>query len=289
MTSSSPLAEFLRARREQLSPADVGLRSSARRRTPGLRREEVATLAGVSIDYLVRLEQGRDTNPSPSVISALAGALRLSEQERRHLALLAAHSSNADLCPGGHGADPAVPATVVTMLEHLDPTPAFVSGPYGDVLAWNPAWERVAAPMGFLDGERPNLVRFAFLDPSASDVHVDWQRAADEQVATLRAASMPFRDDDRYVALFAELHAVPEFERRWAAHKLATQRRSNFQVRHPDHGILTIDAEVLLLPDDFGQRLIVWLAADEATAAAFADPASTETVSPARLRVVGET
>lgn len=267
----------------------MGLRFSGRRRTPGLRREEVATLAAVSIDYLVRLEQGRDTNPSPAVLLAIADALRLSPRERQHLALLAAHTSSGDLCPSGHGADPAVPATVRTMLERLDPTPAFVSGPYGDVLGWNSAWERVAAPMGFLDGERANLARFVFVHPAAADVHVDWAHAADEQVARLRSAEMRCRDDDAMLALLAELQAIPTFSSRWTAHQVEETRRSNQQVRHPGYGILTIDVEVMLLPEDGGQRLTVWMAADEATAVAFADGAVREPARPPQLRVVVDT
>ena len=136
------VAEFLRARREQLQPADVGLPDNGRRRTPGLRREEVATLAGVSIDYLVRLEQGRDTKPSPSVIAALADALRLDDEQRRQLYTLAMISQSAELCPAPRPLARAVAPTVTALLERLGPTPAFVVGPANDVLAWNDAWER---------------------------------------------------------------------------------------------------------------------------------------------------
>jgi transcriptional regulator with XRE-family HTH domain len=177
------VAEFLRARREQLKPGDVGLPDNGRRRTPGLRREEVATLAGVSIDYLVRLEQGRDTRPSPSVIAALADALRLDDEQRRQLYTLAVVSQSAELCPAARPLARAVSPTVTALLERLDPTPAFVVGPSNDVLAWNAAWEKLVRPLGMLDGELPNLARYVFLHPSARGVYRDWEAAADEQVS----------------------------------------------------------------------------------------------------------
>src|SRR4051794_22095289 len=155
MATSSELGSFLRARREGLSPAEVGLPDSGRRRTPGLRREEVATLAGVSIDYLVRLEQGRDSNPSASVIAALAAALRLTDEERTHLGTLAQLSNSQELCPSVLPSLTEVAPTLRTLLDRLDPTPAFLVSPINDVLAWNPAWERVAAPLGMVDGEPP--------------------------------------------------------------------------------------------------------------------------------------
>src|SRR6187431_2086527 len=129
MSERSELAEFLRARREQVHPADVGLPDSGRRRTPGLRREEVATLAGVSVDYLVRLEQGRDTHPSSDVLAALADAMRMTEDERRHLALLGMISGNGAFCPTEQVLATEVAPTVTAVLDALDPTPAFVLGP----------------------------------------------------------------------------------------------------------------------------------------------------------------
>jgi transcriptional regulator with XRE-family HTH domain len=131
------VAEYLRTRREQLQPADVGLPDSGRRRTPGLRREEVATLAGISIDYLVRLEQGRDTRPSASVIAALADALRLDDDQHRQLSMLARVSQSAVLCPAAGPLTRVVVPTVTALLERLGTTPAFVVGPANDVLAGN--------------------------------------------------------------------------------------------------------------------------------------------------------
>ena len=281
------LAEFLRARREQLTPADVGLKPSGRRRTPGLRREEVATLAGVSIDYLVRLEQGRDTNPSPAVLAALGDALQLTPRERHHLASLAIQTNNAGYCPGGSIAEPSVRGPVRRLLEQLEPGPALVLGPYTDLLAWNPAWERIAMPMGFLDDPVPNLARFVFTAPAASSTFVDWSAAADDQTSALRGAALRWRDDERYTALVAELEPLPEFAQRWSAHLVGDKQAGTKQLRHPAHGTLSIDFEVMSLDDDSGQRLVAWLPADAATAAAFGGDGVP--VSPAQLRVVGDT
>jgi transcriptional regulator with XRE-family HTH domain len=282
------LAGFLRARREQLQPADVGLRDSGRRRTPGLRREEVATLAGMSIDYLVRLEQGRDVNPSASVITALAGALRLSEDDRLHLARLARCSgSESELCPTKTALVDVVAPTVKLLLDRLDPTPTFVVGPANDVLAWNRSWQKLVEPIGLLDGTPPNLARFVFADPRAHDAYPDWSRAADEQVSRLRAASLRWNEDVRFMALVAELSDLPEFASRWSAHVVSEKHRGTKRLDHPLVGELRVAYEVLLLPDDGEQRLISWFPADDASAVALRTAIDELLpVSPAHLRVV---
>jgi transcriptional regulator with XRE-family HTH domain len=283
------VADFLRARREQLQPADVGLPDNGRRRTPGLRREEVATLAGVSIDYLVRLEQGRDTRPSASVIAALADALRLDDEHRRQLYTLAMVSQNAELCPSARPLAREVAPTVTALLERLGATPAFVAGPINDVLAWNNAWDVLVRPLGMLDGAVPNLARHVFLHPDARTVYPDWADAADEQVSRLRAATARWGDDEGFAALMDELRAVPDFIERWSIFATAEKRRGTAQIAHPDLGRLRLNYEVLLLPDDDDeQRLITWLPADDATAQAFTRTGDTAVpTSPAQLRVIG--
>jgi transcriptional regulator with XRE-family HTH domain len=283
------LAEFLRARRGQLQPGDVGLPDSGRRRTPGLRREEVATLAGVSIDYLVRLEQGRDTRPSLSVIAALADGLRLDDEQRRQFALLAMASQGAGLCPAARPLARAVAPTVTALLERLGPTPAFVAGPTNDVLAWNRSWEQLVRPLGMLDTAVPNLARHVFLHPSARSVYSDWIVAADEQVSRLQAATDRWGDDESFAALMDELRAAPAFVERWSTVPTTEKRRGTKRIRHPDIGALRLNYEVLLLPDDVeGQRLVTWLPADVATANALARIGETTVpTSPAQLRVIG--
>lgn len=283
------VAEFLRARREQLQPGDVGLPDSGRRRAPGLRREEVATLAGVSIDYLIRLEQGRDTRPSPSVIIALADALRLDDEQRRQFYKLAMLSHSGELCPAARPMTGKIAPTVMTLLERLDPTPSFVVGPANDVLAWNDAWELLVRPLGMLDGAVPNLARHVFLHPRAPTVYPDWMAVADEQVSRLRAATARWGDDDSFVALMDELRAVPAFVERWSTLATTEKRRGTTRIAHPYIGGLLLNYEVLLLPDDVDeQRLITWMPADEVTADALARSADTAVpTSPAQLRVIG--
>jgi transcriptional regulator with XRE-family HTH domain len=282
------MAEFLRARREQLQPADVGLPDSGRRRTPGLRREEVATLAGVSIDYLIRLEQGRDTRPSASVIAALADALRLDDDERRQFSILAMTGQTSELCPAARPLTREVAATVTTLLERLGPTPAFVVGPSNDVLAWNKAWETFVRPLGMLEGAVPNLARHVFLHPGARTAFPDWDAEADEQVSRLRDASGRWGDDPSVGALMEELRTAPDFTDRWSDFGTMDKRRGTKRIVHPTLGPLRLNYEVLLLPDDATeQRLVTWLPADNATAVALAGTGDRAPSSPARLRVIG--
>jgi transcriptional regulator with XRE-family HTH domain len=283
------VAEFLRARREQIQPADVGLPDSGRRRTPGLRREEVATLAGISIDYLVRLEQGRDTRPSASVIGALANALRLDDDGLRHLSMLARVSETAALCPAAGPLARVVVPTVRALLERLGTTPAFVVGPANDILAGNEAWGRLVRPLGMLENAEPNLARYVFLYRDARTVYPDWTAEADDQVGHLRAASVRWGDNERFAKLMDELRGAPDFVERWSKFATKEKRRGTTRILHPEFGQLRINYEVLLPDEVDEQRLITWLPADEVTADSFAglggDAAAPS--SPARLRVIG--
>ena len=282
------VAEFLRARRDQLQPSDVGLPDTGRRRTPGLRREEVATLAGVSIDYLVRLEQGRDTRPSPSVIAALADALRLDDDQRRQLYTLAMISQSAELCPAARPLARVVAPTVLALLKGLGATPAFVAGPTNDVLAWNDAWEQLVRPLGMLDDELPNLARHVFLHSQARTVYPDWIAAADEQVSRLRAATGRWGDDDDFKALMDDVRTAPDFDERWSLFATTEKRRGTRRIAHPELGQLRLSYEVLLLADDVDeQRLVTWLPADDATAAALSSIGAAVPTSPAQLRIIG--
>jgi transcriptional regulator with XRE-family HTH domain len=196
--SNSELGAFLRGRREAVTPAEAGLPTGARRRTPGLRRAELATLAGVSVDYLTRLEQGRDRNPSAEILGALADALRLSRSERIHLRMLAKTGDGASC--RGLAVDPpnrTVRPTVQALLDRLEPAPAYVADRLGDVLACTTGYQQLAGPLGLLDGDRPNLVRFVFTDPRARTAYPDWERVADERVAALPVVA---RHSDPYLA-----------------------------------------------------------------------------------------
>ncbi|MFF4442578.1 helix-turn-helix domain-containing protein [Streptomyces sp. NPDC001621] len=261
---------FLRSRREQLRPEQVGLPSSGRRRTSGLRREELAALAGVSVEYLERLERGRDTNPSHAVLAALAEALQLSDSEKQHLATLAMKRHSAALLPPPRPVSDDTRPTVRTLLDHLDPTPASVFGPICNLVAWNSAWEAMVRPLGLLDEKSPNLIRYHFLNPMARRIFAQsgWADKADELVGWLRSAQPDWGSADEFRALVDDLSVVPEFASRWAAHPVAAcTRPSGTSFSHPDAGILNITTEVLLVAEA-GQWLQVWVPADEGTASA---------------------
>jgi len=283
---TTPLAAFLRTRREQLQPADVGLNDSGRRRTPGLRREEVATLAGISIDYLIRIEQGRDTHPSASVLRALADALQLGDAERMHLHQLAARTSSHEMCPATPDLDSATPAATARLIAAFGDTPAYAVGPLGDVLEANDAWGRLVEPLGLAVGT--NLVRHTFFDPAARASFPDWDAVADAQVAQLRFSAEMWGGHDRQVDLLAELSTAPEFASRWSSHAVAAQLDMPLRIHHPELGELFFSHQTLS-QTELWVRLEVWLPDDDATVAALRQlQARTTPTSPARLRVVGE-
>lgn len=268
-TDDGDIAAFLRARREQVKPEQVGLSSFGRRRTPGLRREELATLAGLSVEYLERLEQGRDTNPSIAVLAALAAALRLSDDEREHLAVLAMRRHSAALRPGPPPVSDEPRRSVRELLDGLDPLPACLLGPTCDVLAWNSAWEAVAGPLGMLDGDPPNFFRHHFLNPAARRVfsEADWTVAAGELVGWLRSAQQEWGSDDDFHDLVEELSTVPEFARRWASHPVGHRRPSSKHFLHPEAGALDVTCEILLVGET-SQWIMLWLPEDERTRSA---------------------
>jgi transcriptional regulator with XRE-family HTH domain len=262
------LGKFLRARRERLRPADVGLPASSRRRTPGLRREEVAVLAGVSVEYLTRLEQGRDLKPSGAVVHALAQALRLSDDERTYVATLSMAGSARELCPTATTMVERVAPNVQAIIDALEPMPAFLVGPASYVLAGNDAWRTLVEPLGILDDERPNLAAWVFTEPRSRTVLSEWARVADEQVSQLRAASLRWGQDPAFAVLLERLGAEPEFARRWSAHSITEFHRGMTLLRHPEVGELRLRFETLQLPNDGDQRLTTWHPADEASEAA---------------------
>ncbi|MGV9381460.1 helix-turn-helix transcriptional regulator [Nonomuraea sp. NPDC003707] len=262
------LGAFLRAHREAVPPAAVGLPNGNRRRTPGLRRAELATLAGVSVDYLTRLEQGRDRSPSAQVLSALAETLGLSRDERIHLHRLA-KTTGGGTCDGAAMTRArTVRPTVQALLDWLEPAPALVANRPGDLLAWTAGFAQLAGPSGLLEAEPPNLVRYVFTDPRAHDAHPDWDTVADERAAALRAASAL---GDPHAALLAEeltITAGDRFRDRFEGSAALPTRTGVERWAHPEVGELRLAYESLELPDPDEQRLVVYLASDEATAAA---------------------
>ena len=261
------LGTFLRSRREAVTPAEVGLPEGPRRRTPGLRRAELATLAGVSVDYLIRLEQGRDTHPSPQVLAALAEALRLSEDDLNHLRQLAVISNGVELCPAARAAARVVRPTVQAVLERLEPAPAFVVNHLGDLLAWTEGYERMARPLGILDGDEPNLLWFTFGDERARTAFPDWDDVADEQIADLRAELRGPDDDVRAFADHLARVASADFTDRWDRRPVGRNRTGVKAFAHPDVGVLRMAFETLELSDPDRQRLVIFMPADSATSA----------------------
>ncbi|SNT55818.1 Helix-turn-helix domain-containing protein [Streptosporangium subroseum] len=269
--SDNELAAFIRARRESVTPADVGLPTGPRRRTPGLRRAELATLAGISVEYLTRLEQGRDRHPSPQILNALADALRLPNDERVYLRFAAKASSGYPFpCTGADSEPPAreVRPTVQALLDRLEPAPAVLLNRLTDVLAFTVGYERLTAPLGLLDARFPNLVRFVFTDPRAKIAYPDWDRIADARIAALRSGS--FGADPHLAELTAELTATagaPFSDRMKPA--ASSSRPTGFErLTHPEAGELRLAYETLELPSADDQRLIVYLPADTATSTA---------------------
>jgi len=182
--------------------------------------------------------------------------------------------------------DAAVPATVQALLDQLDPTPAYVVGPLGNVVATNAAWRTLVSPLGLLDV--PNLVRHVFLHPDARTIYPAWDQEADAQVAHLHHGHHLLTDDPAFTGLLAEMLEVPAFAQRWNAHRTAQPRSGPTVIHHPDVGDLQIDREALRLAEH-DQQLIAWLPADDATADALRRATVTEhPVSPAHLRVVGQ-
>jgi transcriptional regulator with XRE-family HTH domain len=263
MADSAALGEFLRSRRSALKPGDVGVVSYGTRRVPGLRREELAQLAGVSATYYTRLEQGQSARASEAVVDALARALGLDEDERAHLHDLARPSP-------ARPRRPARPATArrgtVQLVNATADVPAVVLGIRNEVLAWNAMGHLLLA--GHLDfdapnrpSERPNLTRMLFLDPHHRDLHVDWHEEATRLVASLRLVAGRHADDRELAELIGELTMKsPEFASLWSQHPVANCVSGTKRLRHPEVGELTVEFEALLLADVPGQRILMYTA-----------------------------
>ncbi|WP_431967820.1 helix-turn-helix transcriptional regulator [Actinacidiphila sp. bgisy160] len=251
------LADFLRRSRARLAPSDVGLAAGARRRTPGLRREEVAQLAGMSTDYYTRLEQSRGPRPSRQILGALARALRLSEDERDHLFHLAGEEPPRDARGTGH-----VRPGLLLVLDRLEDTPAQVVSDAGDVLARNAMAVALAGDAASRPPGERNLVRRFFLDPAARELFppADREEHARRHVAHLRAVLATRPDDARAAALVGELRCRnAEFASLWDEHEVAVRRADVKRFQHPVVGLLELECEVLLSAEH-DQRLIVYTA-----------------------------
>lgn len=257
--SRSELADLLRTRRHRLTPADVGLPAGSRRRTAGLRREEVAQLAGVSTTYYTFLEQGRDVRPSRQVVAALAGALRLSSAERAHLFQLAGITPAADDQAQAETVAPLVGA----MVDRLDPFPAHLKGRRWDVLAANRAARALFADWpARAPGDR-NMVWWMFTDPAARKVYVDWEREAADMLARFRAAAARRLDDPDFTDLIERLHqASPEVRNWWPRYEVEPVGGGTKRLHHPALGDVAFQHTVLQVADRPEQMLVYFTTAD---------------------------
>jgi len=256
------LADFLRRRRAAVRPAEVGLTVGPRRRTTGLRREEVAMLAGVSVDYVVRLEQGRSSRPSPQLLGALARTLRLSDDERDHLFHLAGHRP-----PPADGVAGLARAGLIRMLDLLGDTPAVVLSDLSEVLAQNRASVLLTGDHTRHTGDRRYLIYRWFTDPAARAVHPpeELERQARVSVADLRAAAGRRSGDPVVTGLIERLQAESaDFRRLWSEHEVGVRRADRKTLLNPRVGRMVLDCETLVTPDQ-RQQLLVLTPADTET------------------------
>lgn len=250
------VGDFLRSRRARIRPEEVGLPSHGRRRVQGLRREEVAQLAGVSVDYYIRLEQGRGASASDAVLAAVARVLRLDEVEAAHLRALARPPRPAAAVRGGQ----QVREGTRLLLDLMAGVPAFVLGRRMDVLAWNALGDAV---QGFsaLAPEQRNAARLAFLDPAAREFYPQWDAVAAETVAYLRLDAGRYPEDARLAALVGELSVrSEEFRRLWADHQVKQKTHGVKLIHHPLVGVLDFGYETLAVNGSADQLLVTYTA-----------------------------
>jgi transcriptional regulator with XRE-family HTH domain len=255
------LGQLLRSRRERLAPADVGLPAGSRRRTAGLRREEVALLANVSTTYYTFLEQGRQVRPSAQVLDALAAALQMSAAERRYLLVLA-HGGD-DAARGGVAVTAPPPEQidrgVADLVQRLDPFPTLVKGRRWDVLAANAAARELFTDWEALPVRERNLVRWMFTTDRAREVYLEWEQEARAMLGRFRLAAARYRDDPDFTTLIAELQRDSQHVRDWwPRHDVIAVGSGSKKLRHPRLGPVSYSHVVLQVADDPDQTLVTY-------------------------------
>ena len=255
------LGAFLRNRRERVQPEDAGLRSSRRRRTPGLRREEVAQLAGVGVTWYTWLEQGREINPSAQVLDAIARTLQFDSHEHSHLFTLAGIATTTvaaqciELCP-----------TVQPLLDQLEPFPACVLNDRLDLLAYNRVYASFFEDLDAIPVEDRNLLWLTFTDAAWRRPIVDWDESVGNLVAEYRAAMARHLDEPAWKLLVARLHrASPEFRAFWERHDVQSVVSRRKRALHPIAGLLSVEYTNLWLGERHGTRIVAFTPADERT------------------------
>ncbi|RFB77981.1 helix-turn-helix transcriptional regulator [Methylovirgula sp. 4M-Z18] len=255
--------DFLRSRRERLQPSDVGLSNGFRRRAKGLRREEVALLAGVGATWYTWLEQGREVRASVEVLSALADALRLDAAERRHLFVL-----NDRPPPESRKTGPeVVPDTLLRMLASLAGQPAHILGRRWDVLAWNRAAEIVFGDYARLDGDARNIMHLVFADPDHRRLLLDWEELATTALASFRADSARYAGDQDFERLIATLmRASPEFRAWWPKHEVARPFSGYKRIRHPLGGEMRFEYTMLSVIGEPDMKVAIYTPLEDSIA-----------------------
>jgi transcriptional regulator with XRE-family HTH domain len=256
------LAAFLRNRRERLTPNDVGIVTSGRRRTPGLRREEVAQLAGVGVTWYTWLEQGRDIAPSPQVLDAIVRTLQLDRHERTHVFRLsgAADPSHVDGCH-------AVPDTIQPLLDQLEPFPAAVVNGRYDILAYNRTYQAIIGPLDDLPAEDRNVLRLMFTDPDVRSRMVDWEQSVGFLVASFRAAMAKHVGEPAWKCFLAQMLEHSEFAEVWERHEVRPIQRMSKRMFSPSVGLLQMVTTSLWLAESVGVRMVTYTPADDDTRA----------------------
>jgi transcriptional regulator with XRE-family HTH domain len=248
------LADFLRKRRASLKPQDVGLPTGGRRRTPGLRREEVAHLAGVGATWYTWLEQGRDVRASLDVLEAISRALRLTPAERTHLVLLGRGEE-----PPPCKSDERVSTTIRRLIENLGPNPAYVIGRRWDYLAWNSAACALFGDFGAVPKAARNHVWMHFMDPTRREIFPDWEHSSRLLVAKFRADSAHHIGDPQFEDLIGTLRkSSPEFCKAWKKHEVARSGVGRKTVRHPVVGTMVFEHAVFYPQEAPEQRMILY-------------------------------
>jgi transcriptional regulator with XRE-family HTH domain len=286
VSTASDIREFLATRRAKITPQQAGLPAyGGNRRVPGLRREEVALLAGVSIDYYVRLERGHIAGASEEVLDAVAGALQLDDAERAHLHDLARAAAKRPA--RRKRARGPLPDSVLRVLDSMTDSPAFIRNGRLDILAANPLGCALYAPLYANDARRPvNIARFQFLDPRGTDFFPDWEESLNTTVSLLRTEAGRAPHDSDLTGLIGELVTrSEEFRTAWAKHNVRLHHTGRKSFRHPAVGLLTLDFDAMELPAQPGLTLTAYSAApgtpEHDALRLLASWAATETTSPA--------
>jgi transcriptional regulator with XRE-family HTH domain len=255
------LGAFLRSRRERIKPEDIGLSTSRRRRTPGLRREEVAQLAGVGVTWYTWLEQGRDIRPSAQVLEAIARTLQFDSHEHQHLFTLAGIATTTiaerclEICP-----------TVGPLLDQLEPFPAAVINDRFDLLAYNRVYSTFFEDLDAIPIEHRNCMLLAFTDPDWRRMIVDWDEIVGRMVGEYRAAMAEHLDEPAWKTLVSRLHRVsPEFRVVWERHEVHSAESRTKRLLHPTAGLLALESTNLWLGQRLGTRIVALSPSDERT------------------------